>query len=614
MTEVDSPNWAFTVSVRSLCEFTAKQGDLDRRFTPSATALEGQTGQQLVASSRGSDYQSEVALQTQLQTQYGALLVRGRADGYDPRRQCLEEIKTLRGTPQDMAVNKRQLHWAQLQTYGALWCRQQQVDQIALSLVYLDLNTQQEHTLDELCSAADLEAALLARCAQFADWAQQEALHRQARDALLRELPFPQPQFRAGQRYLAAAVYRAALQGQSVLAQAPTGIGKTLGTLYPLLRAMPVQGIDKLACLSCKGTGQAVALQALRAMSGTAQETAADAPGQLRVLVMVPKTQACEHPDKACHPQSCPLAQGFYDRLPAARSVAIRHPWLDAETQRGIALQHGVCPYYLGQEMVRWADVVVGDVHHAFDARGQLWGLSQALDWRLAVWVDEAHNLLERTRQMYSAELRLSQLQQASAVAPAPLQAPLNDLLAAVLQLGAEQDGDYAAIPVLPAAAEQALSRAAAALAEYFQQHPLAVGELLQFHFELQRFVRLVDGLDARSLLDVQRLPLQRSLLQPPPPQGVLGDAATPAENGTDLALNLRTVVPARFLRARFEAWHMAVLVSATLGPPEFPIQMLGLPQHWRIGNSNALFCSQRPSGKALDHPLNRPLGLFAAR
>ena len=119
----------------SLCEFTAKRGDLDRRFTPSATALEGLQGQAAVAARRGPDYETEMALEGRC----GPLRVRGRADGYDPRRRCLEEIKTIRGHPDEIPENRRHLHWAQLQTYGALFCRARGLAELALALVYFDV-------------------------------------------------------------------------------------------------------------------------------------------------------------------------------------------------------------------------------------------------------------------------------------------------------------------------------------------------------------------------------------------------------------------------------------------------------------------------------------------
>jgi DNA excision repair protein ERCC-2 len=558
--EPASEAWTYTVSVRELCEFTAKCADLDRRFTPSATALEGQLGQNTVAQRRGADYETEIALQGL----HGPLRVRGRADGHDPRRRTLEEVKTIRGHPDEISANRRLLHWAQLQTYGALFCRTRGLQELALALVYFDVASQSEVELRQVFGADELDALFAQRCGQFLAWARQEALHRAARDAALQQLPFPQAAFRSGQRDLAEAVYRAAAQGRCLLAQAPTGIGKTVGTLFPLLRAMPGQGLDKIAYLTCKGTGRLTALDTLESLrAGTAGQA-------LRVLALVPKDQACEHPDKACHGDACPLARGFYDRLPAARAQAVALGWLDGAAQRHVALQHGVCPYYLGQELVRWADVLVGDVHHLFDGKGMLWGLSQALDWKLAVLVDEAHNLVERTRQMYSAGLRASQVHAAALAAPEALRAPLLGLAQATQHLGVDAAAPCTLLDAAPEAFAVALKAAAGALAEHFRQRPLALGATLDTHFELQRFQSLLDALSEHSLLEVQTSA----------GQGLVGDEGRDdgAAAAADVALHLRNVAPAVFLRPRFKALHSVTLFSATLAPPDYAIQLLGLP------------------------------------
>ena len=552
-----STDWSYTVSVRALCEFTAKQGDLDRRFTPSATALEGQQGQATVATRRGQDYQTEVPLNTQV----GPLRVRGRADGYDPRRQTLEEIKTIRGRPEDIPDNRRRLHWAQLETYGALYCRQHGLDQLSLALVYFDVASQTEADLRQVFSAAELDALLLRRCDQFIGWAQQEAAHRMARDAALQTLPFPQPAYRPGQRGLAEAVYRTVVRRGVLLAQAPTGIGKTIGTLFPLLRAMPGQGIDQLAYLTCKGTGRITALDAL----GSLRAGSKGVGPPLRVLTLVAKDQACEHPDKACHGDACPLARGFYDRLPAARAAAVEQAWLDPAALRSTALAHGICPYYLGQDLVRWADVLVGDVNHLFDHHGLLWVLLQAQEGQLAVLVDEAHNLVERARQMYSAELPLATVQAAAASAPPLLRRPLSTLIQVLNNLKEEvletPGMQHAVLTRAPAPLVDALQTAVGALAEHFHQQPLATGALLDFHFTLQAFWRLVDALGAHSLLDLQ-----------------VGQGGLVPPNGSAV-LAVRNIVPAGFLRPRWLALHSATLFSATLAPAQYAIDLLGLPE-----------------------------------
>ena len=141
-------------------------------------------GQSTVAQRRGQDYETEIALETTR----GPLRVRGRADGYDPRRKCLEEIKTIRGHPDEIPEIRRQLHWAQLQTYGALFCRARELSEVALALVYFDVASQSEVELRQVFGAEELEEVLAQRCDAFLAWARQEAGHREARDLALKKL------------------------------------------------------------------------------------------------------------------------------------------------------------------------------------------------------------------------------------------------------------------------------------------------------------------------------------------------------------------------------------------------------------------------------------------
>ncbi|MEG0222530.1 MAG: ATP-dependent DNA helicase, partial [Comamonas sp.] len=233
----------YTVSVRTLCEFTAKQGDLDLRFTPAPTAQQGIEGHQLVQSRRGADYEAELALQGD----YGTLRVRGRADGYDAAAGQLEEIKTYRGNLDAIRANHRALHWAQAKIYGHLLCSERALARLKVALIYFNIGNQKEYAIAEAFEAAELQAFFEAQCARFLQWAQSEHAHRRARDQALTALTFPLGSFRAGQRALSVAVYRCARApegGSCLLAQAPTGIGKTIGTLFPMLKACPDQGLD----------------------------------------------------------------------------------------------------------------------------------------------------------------------------------------------------------------------------------------------------------------------------------------------------------------------------------------------------------------------------------
>ncbi len=187
---------AYTVSVRALCEFTAKRGDLDMRFTPSPSAREGIEGHTWVTRRRPDSYRAEVSLRGH----YKNLTVRGRADGYDPEQGRLEEIKTFRGNLNLIPANHQALHWAQARIYGALLCETEQLPSLDLVLVYFDIVRQEEHHLSEPWSAKDLSDYFETQCDAFLLWAQQELRHREQRNQAADALAFPHPSFRVGQR------------------------------------------------------------------------------------------------------------------------------------------------------------------------------------------------------------------------------------------------------------------------------------------------------------------------------------------------------------------------------------------------------------------------------
>jgi DNA excision repair protein ERCC-2 len=525
----------------------------------------------VVTARRGAGYQTEVALSGD----WGPLRVRGRADGWDPVARRLEEIKTYRGDLAHLPDNHRQLHWAQARVYGALICHQLGLQQVALALVYYNIDTRQETVFTETGEAAALQAFFEEQCRHFAAWSAQETAHRAARDEALRALAFPMPAFRTGQRELAEAVYRAARAGRCLMAQAPTGIGKTVGTLFPLLRAMPPDasrpgsGLDKVFYLAAKTPGRQLALDALQSLRAGLPQ----AP--LRVLELVARDKACEHPDKACHGESCPLARGFYDRLSAARQAAVDAAGaglLARERVRAVALQHQVCPYYLAQELARWADVVVGDYNYWFDTSALLFALTQMDGWRVAVLVDEAHNLVERARSMYSAELEqgaLRALRRSAAPVSPPLKRALDRLNRHWNALQREQRTPYAASDALPDAFVEALNRTLSTLTDLQADQPALAAELApsgadlqRFYFDALQFARLAESFGAHSLFDITLRP---------------GRAPLP-ERPAASTLCIRNIVPAPHLQPRLAAAQSVVLFSATLSPQAYHADLLGLP------------------------------------
>ncbi|WP_246794469.1 ATP-dependent DNA helicase [Burkholderia perseverans] len=663
----------YTVAVRAMCEFTAKHGDLDLRFTPAPSAQEGIIGHGIVTSRRDDGYEREIVLTGE----HGNVTVRGRADGYDPALNRIEEIKTYRGDLNRMPANHRALHWAQARVYGHLLCKLRDLANLTVAIVYFDVDSHQESVLTETHSAESLRDWFESQCERFAAFAARETAHRAARDAALRVLPFPHGAFRSGQRALAADVYRAARDGRALLAQAPTGIGKTVGTLFPMLRACGDGYLDRVLFLTAKTPGRALALDALEllrsaheeagraalsaggvaaratevaapgaveaslattagggremapavvldAASGVAPDgdgstasiavtggapavaddpnaattdratsapVAGDPPAHpaasaaaagarapaidpataivlpLRTLELVARDKACEHPDRACHGESCPLARGFYDRLDAARGVALARLRLDRATVREVALAHEICPYYLAQELARWADVIVGDYNYYYDGSALLHSLAVQNQWRIGVLVDEAHNLLDRARGMYSATLDQFVLADAKRRATPALAAPLERLNREWNALNRELEQDYVVQATVPSALLLAAQRFIGRVSELLADVPLSIEpQVLQFAFDAMHFVNLAEQFDTHSIFDITRVAGEAARVR-----GSRGGRAKSV-------LCVRNVIPADFLAPRHAFARATVLFSGTLSPFHFYRDTLGLP------------------------------------
>lgn len=534
------------VGVRALCAFAARAGDLDHRFTPAPSALAGIEGHAAVTARRGPHYQRERPLAAAC----AGLWLQGRADGYDPQAGRVEEIKTHRGDAALIADNQRALHWAQARLYGWLLCEAESLQGIEVALVYFDIDSGRETLQVRRCTRTELAAEAEALCLRYRAWALQEQAHRRARNAALLGLPFPFDGYRQGQRDLTEAVFRAQRAGRHLLAQAPTGIGKTAAALFGALRAMPLADSDQLLVLTPKGTTRAVALDGVRQLGAR----------PLRVLERMAREKACEHPDKACHGESCPLARGFYDRLAGARAAAVQVGLLDRDALRTVALAHAVCPYYLSQEMQRWADVVVGDVNHWFDLHAQAWAMAQAEGWRVQLLLDEAHNLLERARQMHSAELEPQAFAARRAQAPRALTASFNTVHRAWGELARDWAGGTTLADELPAAFVAVLRRHVSALGDFMAQHAEAGLPLQPWLFDALHFLRVADRFGTHSVFE-------RS-------------AAAPARRGRPRPrLALRCLLPAELLRPRWDAAHAATLFSATLAPMDHAQRLLGLDE-----------------------------------
>ncbi|WP_245720545.1 ATP-dependent DNA helicase [Microbulbifer yueqingensis] len=410
------------LSVRHLVAFACRRGDLVGNAV-GPTAQEGIRAHQKLQKKRPSGSEAEYRLQAHLCCDGQAVVLTGRVDIFHPavdlhRPVQLDEIKTTYCPPEQLREGQRQLHWAQLKVYGFCYFLQRQAetgespgpdDRVALQMLWHNLKEKKTHTELREFSWPELEAFARAALDEYIQWHRLWQHHRQQVHASARALAFPFPEYRTGQRQLAVAAYRCLRDGGELVVEAPTGIGKTVSTLFPAVKALGENEVDQLVYLTAKNSGRQVV-----------RETAARLHGgglQMSLLEIQARDRTCACRLGLCSRDEdgiCPRTRGFFDRLPEARRELLGQPLLTPEVVAEVADRWQLCPFELSLQMLPWADLVVCDFNYVFDPLVRL-TVFQEQDERRALLVDEAHNLGDRARGMFSAVLTRSESRRAAA-------------------------------------------------------------------------------------------------------------------------------------------------------------------------------------------------------
>ena len=384
------------VSVRTMVEFSLRGEDL-AVVSDTRRMLEGtlaHQARQRAAQETLCDYQSEVSLSLDTQWDGFALRVQGRADGLFTRDGVLvEEIKHSF----DVRAQAEEAHTAQCACYAHILCTQRALPCAVVRVLYVAHDGSTVCMFEQTQDAQSLRETFERFARPYARFAAQEQAHRARRDAALLTLAFPYGTYRAGQREFSKHVYIAIRDRKRLLAQAPTGTGKTAAVLFPALKALGEGKTSRIVYLTARTTGRALALNTLRAMR---------AP--LRCVELTAKDKICPFEQRRCSPEICPRARGFFLRLDDAidGALALDTPLTRADIE-AIAQRHSVCPFEFSLILAQLADVIVCDYNYVFDPFVRLLFLT---DGRMTLLCDEAHNLPERVRDMLSASLPATQL------------------------------------------------------------------------------------------------------------------------------------------------------------------------------------------------------------
>ncbi|MFM8831114.1 MAG: helicase C-terminal domain-containing protein [Spartobacteria bacterium] len=389
----------FQTSVRELVAFVHRTGGLagTGAFRASDRALEGGRAHRRVQGRRTGDYEAEVPVEWRATRGSVDLTLSGRIDGLRAKDSppVVEEIKSV-DRFWDGAADP--LHLAQLKIYAAILAIQRRWAEVELHLTYLNLETDGETVLPFRLTLAELEEFFEITLAVWFDWLEIEAQWISLRNTSLEKLDFPFEGFRGGQRELARRVYRAIRDGRNLFAEAPTGLGKTMATLFPAAKALPLLGDRKVFFLTAKTPGRIAAAEAVGHLRR--------AGARLRSLTLTAKNRICFTEDPAgCDPRICPYATGYHDRIKPALRELLERETLDREAVEAVARKHMVCSFELSLDASSWCDIVIGDFNHAFDPSARLQRHFAEGGGRHVILVDEAHNLVDRSRDMHSATL-----------------------------------------------------------------------------------------------------------------------------------------------------------------------------------------------------------------
>lgn len=389
------------ISVRNLVEFILRSGDIDNRVAGNDKEAM-QAGSRLhrkIQARMGSEYTPEVPLKIELEYDLFSISVEGRADGIIVREDGVT-IDEIKGVYADISSISEPIfvHKAQAMCYAYIYARDKQLEQIQVQMTYCNLDTENMIQFTDIFLFRDIEEWFQNLIDEYYKWAEFSHFAKAEREQSVKNLEFPF-QYREGQKELAVSVYRSIQRQKMLFIQAPTGVGKTMSTIFPAVKSMGEGLGDKLFYLTAKTITRTVAEEAFRVLRN--QDL------KFRTVTITAKEKLCCMEEMDCNPVHCPYAMGHFDRVNDAVYELVTHEFdITRDIIKSYAEKYNVCPFELSLDVSNWVDGIICDYNYVFDPNVQLKRyFSDGIQGDYIFLVDEAHNLVDRAREMYSADL-----------------------------------------------------------------------------------------------------------------------------------------------------------------------------------------------------------------
>ncbi len=568
-------NGEIHISVRNLVEFLFRQGDIRTGASVKANQeamLEGGRLHRKIQKAQPSSYQSEVSLQVEWEGDGCKLVLEGRADGIDSLpdgNTVIDEIKCVYKDVREIE-EAEPLHLAQALCYACMYALQQDKDNMRVQITYCNMETEEIHRI-----IADYDREFFLVWFKqveygFRRWASYYMKFRKQRIESIKKLHFPFS-FRKGQKKMTAVAHQTMDKGDTIFFQAPTGTGKTISVLYPAIWQLGKGQVDKIFYLTAKTITRTVAQDTVHLLINQGL--------CVHETVITAKDRICIQPSAECDPEICPVAKGHYDRINDALFEMLCHETeIVRQTLLDYSSRYQVCPYELSFEAARWSDIIVCDYNYVFDphvSRTSL--LPEGKGRQSLLLVDEAHNLLERARDMYSAVIDRKKVSAMKRF----FREKSKGIFRKIQSLDRELSSVYK--ENVPSEEEKILGRAfmvehidgvtfpllnlLGPLEEYLEDHPhfQEREDVTEFYFDLAHFYGMLEGIDEGYLIYAQG---QRR----------------------SFSLSLFCVDPSGQIGELMEKSHANIFFSATLLPIRYYRKLLGGDSNWKAYSISSPF------------------------
>lgn len=550
------------ISVRKLVEFILRRGSIESGQPATLErAREGSRLHRLIQKQGGKDYKSEVFLSLTKSLGDIRLTVEGRADGIIQNENgvTLDEIKSTSASLELIDESSSTLHWAQAKCYGHMYCQSTGLSAVTLRLSYIETGSEKIKHLYRNTTAQELDCFFTDIIAKYRIWLEFERDWITLRDSSISSLTFPFEQYRDGQRRMAAGIYRTISAGSKLYISAPTGIGKTISALFPAVKSIGSGLCEKIFYLTAKTITRKAAQDAVSKMQGLSAKS----------ISLTAKEKMCINDKCTCSPSGCPYADGHYDRInDAVFAQLISGDTFTRENIQSHAAEHKVCPYELSLELSYWCDIIICDYNYAFDPHVYLRRFFSDSEAPYVFLVDEAHNLLHRAREMFSASISKSSFLNCKKYVPRQyrrLRRIMNSINRLFLDFRKENpDNTFVASNEPHKELIQELEHFSFEFSKLLSDGHSAFGselnpELLQLYFDVLAYLNIYELYDEnyRTIMDL----------------------AAPR----DAVSKLFCINPAKNLSDSMKRCTASILFSATLTPIDFYASLLGADENSRV-------------------------------